>query len=180
MKNTKTETVAIDSIRPNHSNPRKIRPEQMERLKNSIRAFPKMLEIRPIVVDEDGVILGGTQRYEAAKKLGYKEVPVQRAAGLTDNEKREFMIRDNVNYGEWDEFLLEEFSDLDLDGIGLSDLLADVGEKADPRDIERKHAQPYRMVWLLVGCEITDTQELEDVLEYAQSKTSLVIDQRIK
>ena len=74
----------------------------MKRLVKSIQEFPEMTELRPIVVDENNVILGGNMRYRAMQQLGYKQVEVVRVSGLSDEQKREFIIKDNVPFGEWD------------------------------------------------------------------------------
>jgi DNA modification methylase len=97
-----TESVKIGSIKKNPTNPRIIKDEKFDKLVKSIQDFPQMLEIRPIVVNSDMVILGGNMRYEACKKAGLKEVPILRAENLTEEQQREFIIKDNVGFGEWD------------------------------------------------------------------------------
>lgn len=107
-----------------------------------------MLELRPIIIDDDNVILGGNMRYRALEALGYTEIPdawVKRASGLTDEQKREFLIKDNIGYGEWDFDTL--FNEWDTDllkdwGMDLpvmddmrGELLQDV-MKADHRNLE--------------------------------------------
>lgn len=96
----------ITDIRLNEDNPRLIFGDKMQKLMNSIKDFPKMMKLRPIVVDNDGVIIGGNMRYRALLKLGYKEIPdewVKRAEELTEDEKREFIIKDNVQFGDWEQ-----------------------------------------------------------------------------
>ena len=95
----------LKDLHLNESNPRQIKGEKFEKLKKSVKEFERMLELRPIVVDENNVILGGNMRYRALEALGYSEIPnewVKRAEGLTEEQKREFLIKDNVGYGEWD------------------------------------------------------------------------------
>ena len=95
----------LSDIRPNDQNPRTISEAKMKALVKSITEFEKMLSLRPIIVDADGVILGGNMRYQALKQMGRTEIPdewVKQAADLTDDEKREFIIKDNVGFGEWD------------------------------------------------------------------------------
>lgn len=95
----------LSKIKPNPDNPRVLRDERFEKLKKSIQEFPKMMELRPIVVDDKGIILGGNMRYRALQDLGYTEVPdgwVKRADELTEEEKQRFIIADNVGLGEWD------------------------------------------------------------------------------
>ena len=93
--------VDIQSIKGNPKNPRQISPEKLENLKGSIAGFTKMMKIRPIVVNEDMVILGGHQRLAACKELGFKKVWIQQESDLTEAEQREFSIKDNVSSGEW-------------------------------------------------------------------------------
>jgi ParB-like chromosome segregation protein Spo0J len=99
------DKIKLSSLQKNKKNPRYITADKLEKLKASIESFEQMLEARPIVTDEDGVILGGNMRYEALKALGYKEIPaawVKTLTGLTDEQKREFLIKDNVGFGAWD------------------------------------------------------------------------------
>ena len=105
--------VNITEIKENKDNPRKISKSQLERLKLSLQKFPEMLSIREIVVDENMVILGGNMRYRALKELGEKTVPVKIIKCLTEEQKKEFIIKDNNNYGEWDVDLLQNW-DIDL------------------------------------------------------------------
>ena len=95
----------LSDIKPNPENPRIIRDAKFEQLKKSIQEFPAMLELRPMIIDAAGVVLGGNMRLRALQDLGYKEIPdtwVKRAQELTEDEKRRFIIVDNVGYGEWD------------------------------------------------------------------------------
>lgn len=101
----------LTQIHLNHNNPRLIKDEAFKRLVESIKSFPKMLEIKPIVIDDLGEILAGNQRYRACKELGMKEVPVLLASDLTEEQKQEFIVRDNTHYGEWDFNILSTFHD---------------------------------------------------------------------
>jgi hypothetical protein len=94
--------VSISNLKPNLTNPRIIKKNKFKKLVQSIKDFPEMLELRPIVVDEDMVILGGNMRYKACVEAGLKEVPIKIAKGLTEEQKQEFIIKDNVGFGEWD------------------------------------------------------------------------------
>ena len=93
----------LSDLIPTTKNPRKISKEDLGRLQKSVKAFPKMLDIREIVIDENNRILGGHQRVKALIANGETEVNVKVVSGLTEKEKDEFMIRDNVQNGEWDE-----------------------------------------------------------------------------
>lgn len=95
----------LSDISPNTSNPRIIKDEKFLKLKDSINAFPKMMELRPIIVDETMTVLGGNMRLKALSDLGFKEIPdswVKKASELSDEEKKQFIIKDNVGFGEWD------------------------------------------------------------------------------
>ena len=92
----------INELKPNESNPRIIKEAKFKKLVKSIKDFPEMLELRPIIVDEDMTILGGNMRYKACVAAGLKEVNVKIAKGLTEEQKKEFIVKDNVGFGEWD------------------------------------------------------------------------------
>lgn len=94
--------VKINQVKPNPENPRIIKDDKFRKLVKSIQEFPKMLEIRPIVVNDDMIVLGGNMRLKACKEAGLKELPVIMASDLTEDQQREFVIKDNVGFGEWD------------------------------------------------------------------------------
>ena len=98
----KTTIVKISEVKQNPNNPRTIRDDKFERLVTSIKAFPEMLNIRPIVVNNDMVVLGGNMRLKACREAGLKQVPIIVAGELTEAQQREFIIKDNVSGGEWD------------------------------------------------------------------------------
>jgi len=116
--------VAINKIKPNPKNPRTIKDERFEKLKKSIQDFPDMLNKRPLVcfTDTDGkfVVLGGNMRLKAAKDLGLKELPIILADEWTEEQKAEFLIKDNVGFGEWDwNELNTDWDTEQLEGWGL-------------------------------------------------------------
>jgi hypothetical protein len=92
----------INEIKPNPNNPRIIKDEKFKKLVKSIQDFPQMLELRPIVIDENNIVLGGNMRLKACIEAGLKDVPVKQAKELTEEQKKEFIVKDNVGYGEWD------------------------------------------------------------------------------
>jgi len=100
------QRAAIGTIIPNPTNPRIIKDDKFKKLVKSIQEFPQMLELRPIVVDGNMVVLGGNMRLKACIAAGLKEVPIIIADQLTDAQKGEFIIKDNVGFGEWDWDLL--------------------------------------------------------------------------
>jgi hypothetical protein len=97
-----TERVNVSEIKLNDDNPRTIKDVNFKKLVKSIREFPEMLELRPVVVDENNVILGGNMRFRAICEAGIQEITIVRADQLNEDQKREFIVKDNVGYGEWD------------------------------------------------------------------------------
>ena len=107
----------IKDIKLNPSNPRTISDEKLAKLTKSIKDFPEMLKLRPIVVNNDMVVLGGNMRLKAAEAAGLTEIPILKASDLTQEQQREFIIKDNVGFGEWD----WELIGLDWDSEVLSE-----------------------------------------------------------
>ena len=97
-----TKLVKIEDLKDNQNNPRVIKDEKFRKLVKSIKEFPKMLEIRPIVINDVMIVLGGNQRLKACREAGLKEIPVISISNLNDQEQKEFIIKDNTSYGEWD------------------------------------------------------------------------------
>lgn len=104
------EKVKIEEVLLNKINPRIIKDDKFTKLVKSIKEFPEMLEIRPIVVDDNMVVLGGNMRLKACQTAGLKEVSIIKASQLTEDQKKEFILKDNQSYGEWDTKLLSEWS----------------------------------------------------------------------
>jgi DNA modification methylase len=121
----------ITEIKTNPDNPRLIKDDKFYKLVNSIREFPKMMELRPIVVDSEMMVLGGNMRLKALQELKIKDIPdnwVKKADELTDEEKKRFIISDNVGFGEWDwDVLANEWDSDQLEEWGLD--LPDFDEK---------------------------------------------------
>jgi hypothetical protein len=125
------ELVKITAVKTNPNNPRVIKDDKFEKLVQSIKDFPKMLEIRPIVVNDDMIVLGGNMRLKACKEAGLKEVPIIKASDLTEEQQREFIIKDNVGFGEWDWEQLKEWNGEELEAWGL-----DVPEFREFEDVD--------------------------------------------
>ena len=120
MIKAKIEKVSISSITENAANPRTINKHKFQKLVNSVKEFPEMLSLRPIIVNKDNVILGGNMRYKACKELGLKEVYIIQAADLDDKQAQEFIVKDNVGFGEWDwDILANAFDNVELKEWGL-------------------------------------------------------------
>jgi DNA modification methylase len=117
----KTITVKINEVKSNPNNPRIIKDDKFKKLVASIKELPQMLQLRPIVVNEDMVVLGGNMRLKACKEAGLKEIPIIKASELNEEQQRAFIIKDNVGFGEWDwdalanEWDAEQLADWGLD-----------------------------------------------------------------
>lgn len=114
------QKVKLSDIRPNPNNPRVIKDDKFKKLVKSIQDFPQMLELRPIVVNDEMIVLGGNMRLKALEHLGIKETYIIKASDLTEKQEQEFIIKDNVGYGVWDwDVLANEWDVEDLDEWGL-------------------------------------------------------------
>ena len=124
------QQVKISKVKGNPSNPRIIKNDKFKKLVKSIQEFPEMLKLRPVVVDEDFMVLGGNMRLKASKEAGLKEVWIDIAEGLTEEQKKEFIVKDNVGFGEWDWAMLgNEWNTIKITEWGL-----DVWENQDDRN----------------------------------------------
>lgn len=126
----------------NPANPRKITAAQLARLKRSLQELPQMLELRPVVVDNDHsmTVLGGNMRVLAARELGIAELPYITADNLTDEQKRRFIIADNVPFGEWDVESLDAWDKVLLEDYGI-DTIPFINEVALPETETSKRNQ---------------------------------------
>lgn len=153
--------IKLSTLKPDPNNPRNISTDKLEVLRNSIETFPKMMKIRPIVVDEDNQILGGNMRYRALIDLGYKKIPstwVKKAIDLTPAEKREYKIRDNISLGSFDYDMLANEWDVDeLIEWGL-DIPNFAGEDDDNED--ETDAQSFKVI---VQCG--DEMEMDELFQ---------------
>ena len=148
------KSVKVSQIRLNLDNPRTITGPGLEKLIKSIRDFPEMMELREIVVDENMVVLGGNMRLLALQKSGVKDCIAKIVKGLTDEQKREFIIKDNAVFGEWDfDLLANSWADLPLADFGLNlpdDWLKessdDDGSQGDGENMDMKYQ-------IIIECE---------------------------
>lgn len=132
----KTQVIKISKLKNNPSNPRLIKDEKYNALVKSIKEFPTMLDIRPIVIDSEYFVLGGNMRLKACIEAGLTEIPVIIADQLTEEQKKEFIIKDNLGYGEWDwdmiadEWDYEKLTDwgMDIQGFGMNSDFIDSDE----------------------------------------------------
>lgn len=132
--------VSLESLHKNPKNPRIIKDDKFKKLVQSVIKFPEMLRIRPIVVDSSMMILGGNMRYEACKSAGLSEVSIIRVDNLTEDQKREFIIKDNVPGGEWDwDVLANEWDISELEEWGLDVPAINTDNAIDLNDGEEKN-----------------------------------------
>ena len=103
------QKVRISEVKPNTDNPRTISKDKRKKLVQSIKDFPEMLKIRPIVVDSDMIVLGGNMRLQACMDAGLDEIYIIKADNLNEEQKKEFILKDNNGYGEWDLELLGDW-----------------------------------------------------------------------
>lgn len=135
----KVEKYKVNDIKLNPNNPRIIKDDKFKKLVKSIQEFPEMLDIRPIVVNSDMVILGGNMRFKACKEAGLKEIPIIIADNLTEEQQREFLIKDNTSGGEWDfEMLANDWDVEQLEdwGLDVPTFEADVHLEAEEDDFD--------------------------------------------
>ena len=136
--NTEVIWINIHEVKMNPSNPRTIKDDKFAKLVKSIKSFPEMLEKRPIIVNTEHMVLGGNMRLKACKDAGLKQVPIM-VADWTPEQQREFIVKDNVGFGEWDwEELKLEWADEPLADWGL-DL---EGVEVDPEDMGDEFSLP--------------------------------------
>jgi hypothetical protein len=138
-----TQKVKISEVKSNPNNPRLIKDDKFKKLVKSIQEFPEMLSLRPIVVNADMIVLGGNMRLKACKEAGLKEVHIIKADDLTEEQQKQFIIKDNVGFGEWDwEGLANQWDESELAEWGLdlpafntsSDLDYSILDEADVSD----------------------------------------------
>lgn len=156
MKINPIEVVPISQIQGNKSNPRYIKEKEFKELVESVRKFPKMMEARPIIVDENDIILGGNMRYKAALELGYKEVHIVRITDATEEQKREFIIKDNVSKGEWDwDILANDWNAEQLEdwGLNIGGFDVDADKLGEEFDLPNGDKSPFQQITFTLADE---------------------------
>lgn len=168
----------LSEIRENPDNPRYIDPEELHKLSQSIKEFPKMMELRPIIVDDDGIILGGNMRYRALIELGFSNVDnkwVKRIKDLSEEEKREFIIKDNLSFGEWDTDLLKDWDQDELKSwnidISIHDRLKEVDDGEEVEFSNSLQVEPPKE-YILIMCDpnSNDWEEIKEALKLKMVK----------
>jgi len=144
VANITIKTVKLSAIKLNPDNPRRISEKGMDRLVKSLQDFPEMMELREIVVDETMTVLGGNMRTLALRKIGVKECVAKIVTGLTHDQKREFIVKDNGAFGEWDfDLLANGFDDLPLADFGI-DIPKSWSSDPAPGEGEKPPEEPER------------------------------------
>ena len=167
-----TEIVKIEKVLPNPSNPRIIKDDKFKKLVKSIQEFPQMLELRPIVVDANMVVLGGNMRLKACKAAGLKEVPIVIADSLTEEQQAEFIIKDNVGFGEWDwDLIANEWDTNKLEewGLDIPNFDEDIDELEDGEEIELPQSvqmePPKEYILIMAEPNSVDWEDLKQRLK---------------
>jgi ParB-like chromosome segregation protein Spo0J len=153
--------VKINEIKPNPNNPRIIKDDKYRKLVKSIQDFPDMLKIRPIVCNRDMIVLGGNMRLKACKEAGLKEIPIIYADNLTEEQQKEFIIKDNIGFGEWDYAMLDqewEYKQLDDWGLTIPSFdssreLLYVEENNNITEKEKKQPDEYAVLEIIMMYE---------------------------
>ena len=161
--------ISPHKLKLNPNNPRTIKDTNFNKLVNSIKEFPEMLEIRPIVVNSDLVVLGGNMRLRACKEAGLKEVPYIIADDLTEEKQRECVIKDNVSGGEWDWEILANEWDADSLlkwGLDVPDLIDEI-EDGEEIEIEKsvQLEPPKEYILIMAEPESIEWEEIKDTLK---------------
>ena len=166
-----TTIIKLSAIKQNPNNPRSINKDKFNKLVKSIEEFPRMLELRPIVLNKDNIVLGGNMRLKACKQIGLSEVPVVYADDLTEEEQRQFIIKDNVGFGDWDwELLANEWDIGDLADWGLEipidqqiDKMEDDDEIELPQSVQLEPPKEY--ILIMAEPNSVDWEELKEMLQ---------------
>jgi ParB-like chromosome segregation protein Spo0J len=137
------ETVKISRVIPNEDNPRYIKEDKFKKLVQSLKDFPEMAAVRPIVVNKEMVALGGNMRLKAMQEAGWKEVPVE-IVDWSEEKQKEFIIKDNVGFGEWDwDELANTWNAEELNEWGLDTWQPEEETEEEPKATKEKEACPY-------------------------------------
>ena len=170
----KIEQVKISKVKNNPNNPRLIKDDKFKKLVNSIKEFPEMLKIRPIVVNEDMIVLGGNMRLKACRDAGLKEVFIIKASELTEEQQREFVIKDNSGFGEWDwDMIANEWDGGQLEEWGLNlpvfqDSMSNTEEyKGSDPDLELENFMNAEIKRLYL---VYDSETFEKVVDWLNKK----------
>ncbi len=173
----------ISQIKTNPQNPRLIKDDKYRKLVQSITDFPQMLEKRPLVcyTDTDGkyVVLGGNMRLKASTEVGLKELPIVLADDWTAEQRQEFLIKDNVGFGEWDwEQLANEWDTEQLEawGVDIPGLSLNADEMSDDFSLPDGDKAPFQQMTFTLADEQAEQiknaiQDIKETEEYKYAET---------
>ena len=153
------QKISISKVKPNQDNPRLIKDDKFKKLVQSIIDFPEMLAIRPIVVNKDMIVLGGNMRLKACIEAGLKEIPIIKANELTPEQQKEFIIKDNVGFGEWNwEELANDWDTEKLEewGLDVPDFGADEVQEKEQVDLSDDLKETFEVI---ISCKDETQQE---------------------
>ena len=163
------QQVKINAVKGNPNNPRIIKNDKFKKLVKSIQEFPEMLKLRPIVVDEQMIVLGGNMRLKASKDAGLKEVWIEIAEGLTEEQKKEFIVKDNVGFGEWEWDILAN----KWDSVQLAEWGLDVWQNEDDLEDIEEIVDFSETVNFIIKCNnLKQLEEMQTKLNTSASKLS--------
>ena len=150
-------TVNTNDLKPNEKNPRYISESQFDKLKKSLKEAPWMLNYKPIIVDDQNIILAGNMRHKAALAIGLKQIPVLRASDLSEKQKAELIVKDNLSFGQWEwDTLANEWDTSELVGWGMDEYYFGTEDKKITFDDEEEEA-PAKVGESKPDAKITDT-----------------------
>ena len=163
------QLIKISQVKSNPNNPRLIKNDKFKKLVKSVQDFPEMLELRPIVVDENMIVLGGNMRLKACIEAELKEVWIEVAEGLTEEQKKEFIVKDNVGFGEWEwDMLANEWDSVQLAEWGL-----DVWQNEDDIEDIEEVIDFNESVNFIIKCnDLKQLEEMQTKLNTSASKLS--------
>ena len=162
----------VSLIKPNPNNPRHIKKDKFDKLVNSIKQFPEMLEARPLILNKDNVVLGGNMRLQALIKAGILDVPVIHVDWDADKQS-EFIIKDNLSYGEWDyDIIANEWDVIKLDDWGFDlpmDLESELDDLEDGEEYEFQQSvqlePPKEYILIMADANSQEWEEIKDKLQ---------------
>lgn len=166
-------TIKLSSLRSNPRNPRQIRDERFVALCKSLKEFPQMMELRPIITDADGVILGGNMRFRALQANGMKQVPaswVRKADSLSAEEKRRFIVMDNEGFGEWDFDIISadyDMPELEAFGMELPEICDKERADCEPLNESVENLRPVKRCHLLISMTADQALDLMPRIQIA-------------
>lgn len=162
--------VKISEVKPNPSNPRVIKDHKFTQLKKSLEDFPDMANVRPIVVNKDMVVLGGNMRLKAMKDAGWKQVPVE-VVDWPEEKQREFIIKDNVGFGEWDwQLISADWPEAEEWGLEVPNVFSDETEYDTTIGQDSKGQSEYELLIKIISdkdntLKMIEKMEIEGLLE---------------